>query len=448
MSEMKAAAVGVGDPAGYGELVQRDRVHRRVYTDADIFAAEMRDIFGRVWVYVGHESEIANPHDFLARDVGGRPIILTRDAEGAVHVLMNRCRHRGATVCRVDRGRAKRFTCPYHGWAYSNTGELTGVPWPAAYGEDFDRSELALHAMRVESHRGFIFGTLNPQAGSLMDYLGPAADVLDVWVDRFPGGVVARHGAHRLLCKANWKLVLDNSVDGYHPSFSHRSLLQMAARHGEGKDMGYFAESPDDGPLYCQYLGHGHLLLDQRPAYGGPGSFWDRQRPAPGREHVEDRVRAEQPDSATHLLDLTVGGQMNFTIFPNLLLIGNQIQVLEPIAVDRTVLTWYATSAEALPDSITTMRMRHQEDFPSFGEPDDLANFAECQRGLQIPEVEWVMMNRGLDALVAEQIDERGVVTAPVTYETAPRGYFSFWRSLMEGAAVASPERNGAGAHA
>ena len=86
---------------------------------------------------------------------------------------------------------------------------------------------------------------------------------------------------------------------------------------------------------------------------------------------------------------------MNFTIFPNLLLIGNQIQVLEPLAVDRTLLTWHATSSEALPAEITTMRMRHQEDFPSFGEPDDLANFAECQRGLEIPEVEWVMMDRG-----------------------------------------------------
>lgn len=424
------------DAAAYEELVRADRVHRLVYTDPQIFAAELSGIFGRVWVFVGHESEIPEVHDFRAREVGGRPVILTRDAEGEIHVLMNRCRHRGATVCRQPAGRAKRFTCPYHGWAYSNDGALTGVPWPNAYGSAFDRTALALHEMRVETHRGFIFGTLNHDAESLSDYLGPAADVLDVWIDRFPGArLVARHGAHRLMCKANWKLVLDNSVDGYHPSFSHRSLLQMAARHGDGKDMGYFAESPDEGPLYCQYLGNGHLLLDQRPAYSGPGAFWDRQRPAPGREHVEERVRAEYPDDATRLLDLSVGAQMNFTIFPNLLLIGNQIQVLEPLAVDRTVLTWYATSADALPEEVTTMRMRHQEDFPSFGEPDDLANFAECQRGLAIPEVEWVMMNRGLDAPVAERVDERGVVTAPVTYETAPRGYFSYWKKLMQDAA-------------
>jgi phenylpropionate dioxygenase-like ring-hydroxylating dioxygenase large terminal subunit len=444
MTEIPSFAPGA--PVSYSDLVRPDRVHRLVYTDPGIFAAELRDIFGRVWVYVGHESEIPNANDFRTRNVGGRPVILTRDAEGAVHVLLNRCRHRGATVCRQDRGRAKRFTCPYHGWAYSNDGELAGVPWPAAYGPDLDRSALPLHRMLVESHRGFVFGTLNPDAGSLADYLGPARDVLDVWLDRFPDArLVARHEAHRMLCKANWKLVLDNSVDGYHPSFSHRSLLQMAARHGDGKDMGYFAESPDEGPLYCQYLGNGHLLLDQRPAYPGPGSFWERQRPAPGREHVEERIRRDHGDDATRLLDLSVGAQMNFSIFPNLLLIGNQIQVIEPLTVDRTQLTWYATSSDAVPDEITTLRMRHQEDFPSFGEPDDLANFAECQRGLGIPEVEWVMMDRGLHAPVAEQVDERGVTTAPVTYETAPRGYFSYWRTLMERhAPTATPAGNGA----
>ena len=421
-------------------------MHRLVYTDPGIFAAELRAIFGRVWVYVGHESEVPDPHDFRTRNVGGRPVILARDGEGELHVLLNRCRHRGATVCRQERGRAKRFTCPYHGWAYSNTGELTGVPWPSGYGT-LDRSSLPLHQMRAESYRGFVFGTLNPDSEPLVDYLGMAREVLDVWIDRFPDArLVARHEAHRLLCKANWKLVLDNSVDGYHPSFSHRSLLQMAARHGDGKDMGYFAENPDESPLYCKYLGNGHLLLDQRPAYSGPGSFWERQRPAPGREHAEERIRAEHPEEATRLLDLTVGAQMNFTIFPNLLLIGNQIQVLEPIGVDRTVLTWYATSSDALPDEVTTMRMRHQEDFPSFGEPDDLANFAECQRGLGIPEVEWVMMDRGLRAAVPEQVDDFGVVTAPVTYETAPRGYFSFWKTLMERYAdvpSSTAERNG-----
>lgn len=429
----KSPSVAAIASSSFGGLVGPEAVHRSVYTEQAIFDLEMERIFGFVWFYVGHESEIPSPYQFVTRDIGRRSMIVTRDGAGEIHVLLNRCRHRGATVCRQERGQSRRFTCPYHGWAYANSGELTGVPWPAAYGPEFDKKAYSLHAARVESRHGFIFATLNPDAPSLSDYLGHAESVLDMWAARFPGSnVTVRNGKHRMTCQANWKLVLDNSVDGYHPAFSHRSLLNMAARHGDGRDMGYFADNPDDGPLYCMYLGHGHSFLDQRPAYEGRGAYFQRQRPAPGREFVEDQLRSTRPGGVDEILDLTVGAQMNFTIFPNLLLIGNQVQVLEPVAVDETVLTWYATSVDELPDDANTLRMRHQEDFPSFGEPDDLANFAECQRGLAIPEVEWVMMNRGLGDMSDVTI-EGDVITAPVTHEIASRGYFSFWRSLMEG---------------
>jgi phenylpropionate dioxygenase-like ring-hydroxylating dioxygenase large terminal subunit len=416
----------------YDGLVRPDAVHRSVYTDPAIFAAELDRIFGTVWVYIGHESEISEPHAFVTRDVGRRPVIMTRTGTGEVRVLMNRCRHRGATVCRQESGRTRRFTCPYHGWAYSNTGELTGVPWPEAYGPEFDKTQLPLHAARVDSRHGFVFATLNAHAPDLSAYLGAAEEVLATWASRFPQSqVVVRNGRHKMRCRANWKLVLDNSVDGYHPAFSHRSLLHMAARYGDGKDMNYFADTPDESPLYCRYLGNGHSFLDQRPAYGGAGSYFERQRPAPGREHVASTVDALDEDAAA-VLDLSVGAQLNFTIFPNLMLIGNQIQVLEPVSADETVLTWYATSSDDLPEEVNTLRMRHQEDFPSFGEPDDLANFAECQRGLAVPEVEWVLMNRGLGAWDRVKV-EGEIITAPVTHEIAPRGYFSFWQQLMNG---------------
>lgn len=415
------------------DLVRPDAVHRAVYTDPAIFDAEMERIFGQVWFYVGHSSEVPNPSNFVTRDVGRRPLIMTRTRNGEIRVLMNRCRHRGATVCRQESGTASRFTCPYHGWSYSNDGELSGVPWPEAYGPDFDKSQFPLVGARVEERHGFVFATLNPDAPSLEEYLGAADGLLKMWVSRFPGGkLVARNGKHRMAVPANWKLVLDNSVDGYHPAFSHRSLLQMASRHGDDRDMNYFADNPDNGPLYVQALGHGHSFCDQRPAYDGPGSYFARQRPAPGREHVEDVVREDLGDGGVDLLDLTVGAQMNFTIFPNLLLIGNQIQILDPVAVDQSILTWYATSSDELPDEINTLRMRHQEDFPAFGEPDDLANFAECQRGLAIPEVEWVMTNRGLGDMDRVKV-EGDVSTGPVTHELPPRGHFAFWRELMEG---------------
>jgi phenylpropionate dioxygenase-like ring-hydroxylating dioxygenase large terminal subunit len=415
------------------ELVQEDRVHRRIYTDPALFDEEMSHVFAGTWVYLAHESELRQPNDFKTGYLGRRPIILTRDDEGRIHVLFNRCRHRGATVCRVECGNAKVFTCPYHGWTFRNTGELIGVPWPAGYGPDFHRSSYPLARVpRVEVYRGFVFGTLNLQAPDLLDYLGPARELMDQWIDRSPTGeVFVRSGANRMIYNGNWKLAYDNAADGYHVAFSHRSLLAMAQRFGEEKDMIYSTREPDLSSMYVQYLGNGHTFGDQRPSYSGVGSYWRQQRPQPGREAYERLIRSRYPDDADRLLDLAVGSQMNLNIFPNLLLIGNQIQVIEPIAVNRTQLTWYWTTIGGVPEEINTLRMRTQEDFPSFGEVDDQANFEECQRGLAIPEVEWVLVNRGLGLEGRHVVDDRGVVTAPKTDELPQRGYLSEWKRLM-----------------
>lgn len=415
------------------DLVHEDRVHRRVYTDPAMFEEEMSKVFGGTWVYLMHESELEHPNDFKTGYLGRRPIILTRDSEGQIHVLFNRCRHRAATVCRAERGNARSFTCPYHGWTYRNTGELTGVPWRSGYGPGFDPAAYPLAQVpRVDSYRGFVFGTLNPYAPGLVDHLGAARPLLDEWIDRSPTGeLFVRSGANRLTYAGNWKLAFDNSADGYHVAFSHRSLLTMAQRFGEEKDMVYSKRDPDSSAMYVKYLGNGHTLGDQRPAYSGEGAFWRQQRPQPGREPYEQAIRQRWGERADRLLDLAVGAQMNLNIFPNLLLIGNQIQVIEPIAVNRTQLTWHWTTIGGVPDEVNALRMRTQEDFPSFGEVDDQANFAECQRGLSIPEVEWVLINRGLDLEGRQTSEEDGVITAPKTDELPLRGYFSEWRRLM-----------------
>ena len=427
----------------WDDLVRADRVHRSVYTDQAVFDDEMVKVFGAVWVYLAHDSELPAPNDFKTAYLGRRPIIVTRDADGKVHAVFNRCAHRGATVCRTERGSAKIFTCPYHGWTYRNTGELTGVPWPTGYAPDFKRCEdVGLGKVtRVESYRGFIFGTLNPDAPPLGEYLGPVRDPLDDWIDRSPTGEVFVTNANRMAYRGNWKLALDNAADGYHPAFSHRSLLKMAGRLGETKDMNYFAQNPDSGSMYVQYLGNGHTFLDQRPSYEGVGSYWAQQRPQPGREASEDEIRRRYGDEADRWLDLAVGGQMNINIFPNLLVIGNQIQVVEPVSVDYTQLTWYSTTIGGVPPEINTLRMRTQEDFPSFGEPDDQTNFEECQRGLSIPEVEWVLYNRGFGLPGRQQVDERGVVTGPVTDELVIRGVYQEWKRLMS--AEPAPSRAG-----
>src|SRR5882672_4863181 len=100
------------------DLVHPNRVHRAIYTDPAIFDLEMERIFGHAWVFVGHESEVKQPHDYITTQIGREPVILTRDGEGKIHVIANRCAHRGLAVCAAEHGNARHFRCPYHGWTY------------------------------------------------------------------------------------------------------------------------------------------------------------------------------------------------------------------------------------------------------------------------------------------------------------------------------------------
>ena len=260
-----------------------------------IFRAEMTRVFGAVWVYLGHESEIPNNDDFVQTWLGLRPIILVRDSAGKIRALYNRCTHRGSTVCRQQSGSAKAFQCPYHGWTFRNNGEIAGVPWPEGYADDFSNSKFNLAQVpRVDSYKGFIFGTLNMAAPSLMDYLGPVATPLAEWVDRHPGQKVALCNANRLKLHGNWKLVYDNSADGYHVVFSHRSLLAMENRLAADGDKGmaFYKESPDTAPMYVYYFGNGHHFKDKRGNVerGRPGALWEIEGDAPDASLAADGV--------------------------------------------------------------------------------------------------------------------------------------------------------------
>ncbi len=135
-------------------------------------------------------------------------------------------------------------------------------------------------------------------------------------------------------------------------------------------------------------------------------------------------------EEAHGLLEVAVGSGMNLNIFPNLLIVGNQLQVLEPLAVDRSQVNWYGTTLSGVPEEINVLRMRTQEDFPALGDVDDNANFEACQAGLAIPELEWLDVSRHLRTR-REQTDARGIVTGPVTDDLHLRDYYKEWKRLM-----------------
>ena len=116
----------------FARLVREGEVHSALYTSPEIFEAEIENIFYRSWIYVGHESEVANVGDFQRRQVGRQPVIMVRSHDGSIRVLMNRCRHRGALVCEMASGNAQHFRCWYHGWTYDTSGNLLNVVGPGA----------------------------------------------------------------------------------------------------------------------------------------------------------------------------------------------------------------------------------------------------------------------------------------------------------------------------
>jgi len=443
LKTIRASHHGAAALFDWDELVQEDRVHRLIYTDPAIFEMELTNIWGAVWVYLGHESQIPDPDDFITTRLGLRPIILIRDAEGTIRALFNRCTHRGTTLCRKERGNAHVFTCPYHGWSYLSTGKLRAVPWPDGYACDFKDAKFNLAQVpRVDSYRGFVFGTLSPDAPSLRTYLGGITDPIDEWLDRNPGGKVEVCEANRLKFKGNWKLAYDNSGDGYHVVFSHRSLLEMENRLADAanKGMSYYRGSPDAKPMYMRYTGNGHHFKDKRPNIEKrAGGLWSVEGPAPGGEHAEASLRGRFGERADDILDLAGSEPVNINVFPNLSLLGNHIQVFEPVSVAETNVTWYGTrvvdadgTLGAAVDEINALRMRTQEQFPNFGEVDDLANFEEIQRGLACLEDEWVYMHRGLGIPGRVKSGPDGEVTAPATDEAFMREYIKEWKRLMQ----------------
>jgi p-cumate 2,3-dioxygenase alpha subunit len=377
---------------------------REVLVSEDILRKEMSHVFGRCWIYVGHGSELKKPGDFRSRKVAGRPVIFVRDQQGEYHCLFNTCRHRGAMVCTQREGNARRFMCIYHGWTYGNDGSLARVPGDDAYAEAFDKVAYGLkRPARFEQYRGFWFMNLDEDAEPLDQYLAKGKDYIDLVIDQSPSGemeIIA--GVQEYDVAANWKLMVENSVDDYHLPSTHSTWLNFMANSGVK------LEPPKEGLVlptkgYAFELGNGHFTTDNVNFRGRPVAKWiplygDAARPE------MDEIRAELvtrlgDERATRVADTN----RNLVIFPNLVINDGSsvtVRTFYPQGAGKMHVTAWALGPVEESESARARRLDAFLTFygpGGFATPDDVEALELVQQGLaNWSEDRWSEMSRGM----------------------------------------------------
>lgn len=383
-----------------GPLVEEDRdahrfrVHRSTMTSPEIHAMEIEKVFGRCWLYIGHESEIPNPGDFVRRPVGNRQMFMVRSKAGEVNVFHNSCTHRGAMICRQDKGTAKVFSCFYHAWSFNTDGRLVGVPDREAYGDGLDFSALGLRSpARVESYRGFVFLSYDPTIVDLVDYLADAKEYIDLVVDA-TGDAEIIPGTNQYAIDANWKLLAENSVDGYHAVSTHDTYFKYLVALGTDLQGGVNGTAKS--------LGNGHAVLEYAAPWGRPVAKWEplfgeKSRAEIGRLRA-DLVEKHGEERASRMADTN----RNLLIYPNLVIndiMAITVRTFMPVSPGRMEVTaWELAPSEELPQ----LRQRRLDSFLTFlgpggfATPDDIEALESCQQGFHSGGPEWNDLSRGM----------------------------------------------------
>jgi benzoate/toluate 1,2-dioxygenase subunit alpha len=415
-------------------------VDRSVFTDPSLFDLEMKYIFEGTWIYLAHESQLTQPHDFYTTSIGRQPIILMRNQHGEIGGFLNACPHRGATVCLSKRGNQKVLTCPYHGWSFNSNGNLISVKdyAPSAYPQAFDRFDHALTRVpRVKNYRGFIFGSLNPAVPDFEAHLGEARIFIDMIADQAPQGWEVVKGSADYTYGGNWKLQTENGVDGYHFDVVHRTFMGVIQRRiAAGKDVVRAVDverlDKPETATGCYDLGNGHTLLwtdypnpQDRPLY--------ERRAEVAAKYGEFRAR------------WMMNRLRNLLIYPNIFFMdqtSTQLRVIYPLAVDKTRVSTHCIAPVGESARDRAHRLRQYEDFfnaSGVGTPDDLAAFEACQKGYNGRLARWQQgYMRGIpQMLLGADAEAQALGIQPYSSsrdfrdETLYHGQYRHWLKLL-----------------
>ena len=425
------------------QLVEPDRVHRTVYTDQQIFDREMTQIFERVWVYCGHDSQVPQAGDYHAFTIGRQPMFMVRGKDGQVHVLYNRCPHRGVQLCGNQKGNVgSALVCSYHAWSFHLDGRLRTIPLQQGYDGtrvNADNPDCSVkRAARVDAYRGFVFASLSATGPSLLEFLGEAKVAFDDMCDRSPvGEVEVVPVCHRVIQHSNWKFFMENQLDALHPSVTHQST-GVAASRVEKK----IKEATGAAPLYYHYLS----------AFASKFEQWDAVQTlnfprGHGILKAYMGLRPQDPDTRAHeaMLVAAYGAEKteeylsrsihHVLVYPYLSVQSplQQLRCLRPLAPGKTLSEIWHFRLKGAPEPIYRRALAYYNlvNSPStLVNADDLENFWKCQQGLTANGGDWVSFHRHYGRDIAH---DGMVETGPGmgTSEAPMRNQMKAWAEFM-----------------
>lgn len=429
------------NPDAIRALLRDTEVHKDLFIDQELFDLEMERLYANTWVFVGHDSQVPNPGDYITTTVGNQPVVMVRHSDKTVRVLHNRCPHKGTMVAGDACGNTgKFFRCPYHAWTFKTDGSLLSIPLKKGYEntglENCEASQGMAAVKDVQNHRGFVFCRLNPQGQSFEEFFGDSLSTLDNMVDRSPEGrLEVAGGVLRYMHRCNWKMLVDNQTDTCHPMVAHESSAGTAVKVWE--------QAPDGTPkpmaveLFAPFIspyeffenmgirvwenGHGHTGVSDsiHASYSGIPGYWDSMVQAYG----EARAKAILGDV-----------RHNTVYFPNIMVKGpiQTLRIFKPIAADRTLVESWTFRLVGAPDLLlerTLMYNRLINAPTSVVGHDDLEMYERAQDGLHSRARDWVNVGR---LYTPGEQDQKNVVTNG-TNEWQMRNQYRAWGRYMTG---------------
>lgn len=393
-----------------------------IYTDPEIYREELARFFYRGhWCYAGLECEIPKPGDFKRTKIGERSVILVRDNDGSVHVVENRCAHRGVAFCRERQGNVQGFTCPYHQWNYSLKGDLVGLPFRRGVKQDgavqggmpadFKLSDHGLTRLKVACRGGAVFASFDAGVEAFEDYLGP--EILPYFDRVFHGRELKLLGYSRQRIPANWKLMQENIKDPYHPGLLHTWFVTFGLWRADQKSR------------MVMDAKHRHACMVSRRNDGGVASV--TQGVSSFREGMQlndarllDVVPEAWWDGPTVVMT---------TLFPSVI-IQQQVNSLstrhlQPAGPGQFDFVWTHFGFADDDEAMTRRRLRQANLFGPAG-------FVSADDGEVIEFVQQAF-DANPDARTVSELDGREVkATDHMVTETLIRGMYGYWREVME----------------